>query len=61
MSDPIKSADLCERCRFEYLRCKDKICSECVMEAPEEPEGCRCKCLNIEPNTPCPYFEEDEK
>ena len=43
MSDPIKSADLCNRCRFEYFRhCRDRMenfCGGCVMDATGKPGG----------------------
>ena len=60
MSDPIKSADLCARCVYDYYRhCMCKMlgnCADCVMDATGKPGG--CKCLAIKPNTPCQYFEE---
>ena len=62
MSDHIKSNDSCNRCMFNYFRyCRDKMknsCSGCVMNATGKPGG--CKCLTINPNTPCPYFEEEK-
>ena len=61
MSDHIKSADLCNRCRFEYFRhCNGNMCNSCVgcvMDGTGKPGV--CKCLEIEQNTPCPYFVED--
>lgn len=61
MSDHIKSADLCNRCRYAFDRhCSEKMqgnCAGCVMDATGKPGG--CKCLTIKPNTPCPYFVED--
>ena len=59
MSDPIKSADLCERCFYSFERfClpQEKMyggCPSCKMD-----NGDICKCLTIKENTPCPYFEE---
>ena len=56
MSDQIKSIDLCERCEFSFVRrCISDYddCSGCEMNGGES-----CKCLTIEPNTPCPYFKE---
>lgn len=62
MSDPIKSADLCSRCRYTFYRyCSEEMqgnCVSCVMYATGNPGG--CKCLDIKPNTPCPYFEEEK-
>lgn len=62
MSDPIKSADLCERYRYTFYRhCSEKMqenCFSCVMYAAGKPGG--CKFLTIKPNTPCPYFEEEK-
>ncbi len=59
-NNPIKSADLCERCRFT----RDVPCGEdtggemkCDCDCPQySVHGCRC--LWVNPNTPCPYFEE---
>ena len=60
MSNHIKSADLCARCRYIFYRyCGGEMqrnCVSCVMYDTGEPGG--CKCLKIKPNTPCPYFEE---
>ena len=59
MCDPIKSADLCERCFYSFERfClpQGKMyggCPSCKMD-----NGDACKCLTIKENTPCPYFEE---
>ncbi len=63
MSDRIKSADLCERCAYSFERfCRAQGrrggCPKCEMM-----DGKTCKCLTVDFNTPCPYFEEaqDEK
>lgn len=62
MSDHIKSDDLCERCAFgSQQNCLKKFilnCVGCIMYDTWNPGG--CKCLTIEPNTPCPYFVEAE-
>lgn len=55
----IKTADLCERCRYgaQNAPCGTGDCSEkCKMYSVF---GCRC--LWIKPNTPCPHFEEVDK
>lgn len=52
----IKTADLCERCRYSQYRapCAREGCNEsCKMFSIF---GCRCRW--IKQNTPCPYFEE---
>lgn len=60
MSVHIKSADLCNRCRYAFDRhCSEKMqgnCAGCVMDVTWKLRG--CKCLTIKVNTPCPYFEE---
>ena len=62
MSNPIKSADLCARCRYTFYRhCSEEMqgnCVSCFMYDTGKPGG--CKCLTIKPNTPCPYFEEEK-
>ena len=63
MENHIKSEDLCGRCIYAFDRhCSEKMqfsCVGCVMYGTMKPMG--CKCLNIEDNTPCPYFKEDRK
>lgn len=52
----IKTADLCERCKFSADRapCATEGCNErCKLYSVFD-----CRCLWIQPNTPCPYFEE---
>ena len=64
VSDPIKSADLCNRCRFESKRHCSRMrndCSDCDMNIISRCSPGDCKCLTVKWNTPCPYFEEDEK
>lgn len=58
MSNPIKSADLCERCFYSLTRCLSS--SIACTTACGMYDGGRCKCLDIKPNTPCPYFEEED-
>lgn len=59
MSDPIKSADLCNRCAFEIENCIEN-CNDCI-ECTMYNHGIgNCKCADVKPNTPCPYFVEDE-
>lgn len=62
MENNIKSADLCNRCIYSFYRhCSEKMkgnCVGCIMDDTGKPGG--CKCLAINPNTPCPYFEEED-
>lgn len=62
VSGHIKSKDLCNRCSYAFDRhCSEEMqgnCFSCVMYNTGEPGG--CKCLAINPNTPCPYFEEEK-
>lgn len=51
----IKSADLCERCRWAIDRCMD-LCEGCRMQVGYSV----CKCETVADGTPCPYFEEEE-
>lgn len=54
MSDPIKSADLCNRCKHSS-NCKNyDYCHGCPMKL----DYVGCSCMTIKMNTPCPYFEE---
>lgn len=56
---PVKTHDLCERCKYHYNRwCQDR-CLDCYCFGCEHfGEDGNCLCLTIEKNTPCPYFEE---
>lgn len=62
MSNHIKSEELCARCVYHHYRhCIWKMrgnCAGCEMDATGKLGN--CKCLTIEPNTPCPYFVEAE-
>ena len=58
MSNPIKSADLCNRCAYNRVWCN--VSSSISCNICEMYDGGRCKCLDIKPNTPCPYFEEEK-
>ena len=57
MSNHIKSAELCERCVYGF----DRYCTEHGCNGCERSVDGKCKCIGIRENTPCPYFEEDEK
>lgn len=57
-NNPIKTADLCERCVYSADRTCDTHfdCHECPCLTADG----RCRCLGIKGNTPCPYFEDAE-
>lgn len=61
MSNPIKTRDLCERCKHSGCRDHTDACSH-----GERSDGCPafsvfgCRCDSIRENTPCPYYEEGE-
>ena len=57
MSGHIKSADLCERCVYGKTRTcvKYNHCYGCMNN-----DDIGCRCIQIMPNTPCPYFEEEK-
>ena len=55
MSNHIKTADLCERCKHSS-NCKNyDYCHGCPMKLAYV----ECACMMIKMNTPCPYFVED--
>lgn len=58
MSDnPIKTRDLCERCKYGCFIGTIRACMnhcQCKMYSVFG-----CKCNYIKDNTPCPYFKED--
>lgn len=51
----IKTADLCERCRYSAQNTCDRYfdCGKCECYRDNA-----CICLGIKPNTPCPFFSE---
>ena len=53
-TDPIKTADLCNRCA--YCNC-DYNCDACHLCGPTGRPG-SCKCMFVEAGEPCPYFKE---
>lgn len=56
MSNHIKTADLCERCKHSS-NCKNyDYCHGCPMKLAYV----ECYCMTIKMNTPCPYFEEED-
>ncbi len=62
MRTPIKSKDLCERCKYFFGRACGAIdCSACEMRDDLKDGYMRCKCWDIDFNTPCPYFKEAEE
>ena len=57
VSKPIKSAYLCNRCVYGKSRTCVKYhhCYGCMSD-----DDIGCRCIQIMPNTPCPYFEEEK-
>lgn len=58
-NNPIKTADLCERCVYSTDRTCDNY-FDCQDGCPCFTADGRCRCLGISGNTPCPYFEDAE-
>ena len=57
----IKTADLCYRCKYSALDwCPGKDCLKCESYIEVGGGRCKCRCLTIKHNTPCPYFDEKE-
>lgn len=62
MSNHIKSADLCDRCKYSKCKRTNAVCwssrkSECC---PMFHVLFGCRCYTVADNTPCPYFSEDD-
>lgn len=62
MSDNrIKSADLCERCKYSEELCEPlNSCDNCKQRSVHPAGIPLCKCDGIRTGTPCPDFEEAE-
>lgn len=57
---PIKTSNLCDKCKYNGMRCFHNDCTKCPLYEKENPKrGYRpCKCIDIKKGDPCPYFEE---
>lgn len=50
----IKSADLCDRCRYgAACQWGEEKCDACVRNGEDH-----CRCADVWTGTPCPWFEE---
>lgn len=57
--NPIKSPDLCERCRYSPELCAPPLlCAHCPQHVTSALGTQRCICDWIKIGTPCPYFKE---
>lgn len=55
----IKSADLCERCRYSEERCEPPgTCERCQHRKSTILGYQQCLCDSVRDGTPCEYFEE---
>lgn len=55
---PVKTKDLCERCKYHFRRwCDAKQGCSCI-ECEHFSKDNECLCLTVKANTPCPYFKE---
>ena len=58
MNDPIKSKDLCARCKYSFSKwCQGVQGGDCNHCEHGYEDG-KCACLTVKINTPCPYFKE---
>lgn len=64
MSVHIKSEDLCRRCFYSFDRhCQNTECRLCELWREGKAcvcvdRSCSCGGVNVNDNTPCPYFRE---
>lgn len=59
--NPIKSPDLCERCRYSAEICEPlETCADCPQHSFTVFGMPLCNCDLIKTGTPCPYFKEVE-
>ena len=62
MSMPIKSKDLCEKCKFNFDRwCSGVRAVNCTGCEHRTEDKKKCRCLTVKKNTPCPFFGEADE
>lgn len=55
---PVKTSDLCERCKYHFRRWCDAKCECSCLGCEHFSKDNECLCLTVKANTPCPYFKE---
>jgi hypothetical protein len=57
---PIKSIELCEKCKYSGTKCFREDCTRCPMYRLDSSKNSYrpCKCIDINEGDPCPYFKE---